>query len=346
MTTIESWLALHLACPIDHLPVRIEGALLECANGHSYPIVDGVPVMLRDDVPQTIDFVNASIARARGRTAGDPRAPQLYLESLGISEDEKASVVRHATGKGAVDPVVMHLVAATNGLMYRDQIGVLDRYPIPNLRLPEGRGGRLLDVGCSWGRWSIAAARNGYRVIGVDPSLGAVMAARRVAQSLGVDAAFLVGDARYLPLLDGAFDAVFSYSVIQHFSKTDAGRAVAEMSRVLQRGGIAKVQMPSRWGARCLYQQWRRGFREPDDFDVRYWSLPELRRAFAAGFARIGFEVDCYFGIGIQPSDRDLMSPLRKGVVTASETLRKISAVLPPLVWAADSVYVEAVKPS
>ena len=344
--TIESWLAEHLACPIDHRPVRIDGTLLACADGHTYPVVDGVPVMLRDDVPQTIEFVHASIARAWGRTAGDPRAPQLYLESLGISEEEKASVVRHANGQATIDPVVMHLVAATNGMMYRDQVGALDRYPIPNLRLPEGGGRRLLDVGCSWGRWSMAAARKGYRVTGVDPSLGAVMAARRVAKSLGLDATFVVGDARYLPFVDHAFDAAFSYSVFQHFSKVDAARAVEEMARTLQAGGTAKVQMPSRWGARCLYHQWRRGFREGEGFDVRYWTLPELRRAFGAGFARVGFEVDCYFGIGIQPSDWDLMSPLRKGVVIASETLRGISTIIPPLTWVADSVYVEAVKPS
>ena len=115
--TIDPWLAEHLACPIDHRPVRIEGTSFGCAEGHTYPVVDGVPVMLRDDVPQTIEFVNASIARAWGRTAGDPRAPHLYLESLGISEEEKASVVQHANGQATIDPVVMHLVAATNGMM-------------------------------------------------------------------------------------------------------------------------------------------------------------------------------------------------------------------------------------
>ena len=40
-------------------------------------------------------------------------------------------------------------------------------------------GSRLLDLGSSWGRWSIAAARKGYSVVGLDPSLGAVLAARR-----------------------------------------------------------------------------------------------------------------------------------------------------------------------
>jgi uncharacterized protein YbaR (Trm112 family) len=182
--TIDPWLRAHLACPIDRSPLRDDRGGLICGSGHQYPVEDGVPVMLREDVPQTIDFVRASIARAYRRTPGDDRAPHLYLESLGISDDEKASVVRQVQTGSVIDPVVAHLVAATNGLMYRDQVGVLARYPIPELRWPDGNGRRLLDVGCSWGRWSMAAARKGYRVVGIDPSLGAVMAARRVASAL------------------------------------------------------------------------------------------------------------------------------------------------------------------
>src|SRR5204863_8472237 len=136
--------------------------------------------------------------------------------------------------------------------------GVLDRYPIPVLRLPDGGGRRLLDVGCSWGRWSMAAARNGYRVVGIDPSLGAVMAARRVARDLKFDASFVVGDARFLPFVQDSFDTVFSYSVIQHFSKVDAKQAIGEIARVLAHGGTTKVQMPSQLGIRCLYHQFRR----------------------------------------------------------------------------------------
>jgi len=90
----------------------------------------------------------------------------------------------------------------------------------------------------------------------------------------------------------------------------------------------------------------KRRFREPRDFEVRYWSLPELRAAFGAGFEQIRFETDCFFGIGIQPGDWELMSPLRKVIVVASETLRRISETVTPMVRAADSVYIEAVKPA
>ena len=207
MTPIDPWLRQHLVCPIDQSALTDHDGSLVCRQRHDFPVEDGVPVMLREDQPQTIAFIDASIARARRRTAGDSRAPHLYLESLGISDEEKSGVVSFSTRQPAIDPVVAYLVAATNGLMYRDQIGVLDHYPIPELRLPDGDGRTLLDVGCSWGRWSVAAARRGYRVVGIDPSLGAVMAARRVARDLKVDATFVARQSLCGPRCYRAFNA-------------------------------------------------------------------------------------------------------------------------------------------
>ena len=45
----------------------------------------------------------------------------------------------------------------------------------------------------------MSAAKKGYRAVGIDPSLGAVMAARRVARQLGLEIKCIVGDARFLP---------------------------------------------------------------------------------------------------------------------------------------------------
>lgn len=341
---IDPWFAANLACPIDRATLTAAADDLVCVHGHRYPVVDRVPVMLRPDVPATISLAEASLQRARG-VGIDIRAPHLYLESLGISEEEKRGVLELAARPGRIDPVVAYLVAATNGLMYKHLIGRLSTYPIPELTLPEGRGRLLVDVGCSWGRWSIAAARRGYSVLGIDPSLGAVMAARRVARSMKIDAQFVVGDARYLPFQPSLFRRVYSYSVLQHFAKPDAALAIGEMARVLEPGGAAKVQMPSALGVRCLYHQARRGFRDPSGFEVRYWSLPSLKRSFGVVGAA-GFEVDGFFGIGLQPSDAAMMPPSRKAILGASEFLRSASRIVTPLLWAADSVFVEAVKPS
>lgn len=340
---IDPWFADNLVCPVDHRPLRAGANELLCADGHHYSVVDDIPVMLRTDVSQTISLADASLRRA-AKQEHDSRAPELYLESLGISETEKAEMLQLAKTKPPVDPVVAYLIAATNGLMYRHLIGRLDRYPIPDIPVPAGHGRRLLDVGCSWGRWSLAARASGYDTVGLDPSLGAVMAARRVARQLGAANRYVVGDARHLPFAAATFDVVFSYSVLQHFSEPDAEQAVAEMGRLLRPGGTAKVQMPTRYGVRCLYHQARRGFRAARGFEVRYWTLPELRELFATRVGPPRFAADCYFGIGLQPSDEPLMTPGLRLVVRASELLKAISLCRSALVGVADSVFVEAVK--
>jgi SAM-dependent methyltransferase/uncharacterized protein YbaR (Trm112 family) len=340
---IDSRLRERLVCPRDHGPLSDAAGALRCAAGHVYPIVEGVPVMLLADVPQTFNAAGGSLARASGHTA-DLRATDLYLESVEISDDEKHGVLELAAKQPVIDPVVSYLVAATNGLMYRHLIGRLESYPIPEIDVAPGEGRALLDVGCSWGRWSFAAARRGYTVIGIDPSLGAVMAARRVARQLNLAATFLVGDARHLPFAAGAFDTVFSYSVIQHFSRTDASHAVAEIGRVLRPGGQARVQMPTRYGLRCLYHQARRGFSDGDGFEVRYWRARDLSRLFSERIGQSRLEVDGYFGIGLQQTDAHLMTAPRRAVLRASKAMTALSGRLPWLVRMADSVYVQATK--
>jgi ubiquinone/menaquinone biosynthesis C-methylase UbiE/uncharacterized protein YbaR (Trm112 family) len=338
---IESWFIDNLACPIDHQSLRADGEGLVCAEGHRYPIVDGVPIMLRPDVRQTIALADASLRRARSQEQ-DGRAPGLYLESLGISDAEKEGVISLAAASAAIDPVVAYLVAATNGLTYKHLVGQLKEYPIPDLPLPHGRSKRLLDVGCSWGRWTLAAHAKGYQPVGIDPSLGAVMAARRVARQLGAPNRYLVADARYLPFPPQSFDVTYSYSVLQHMSASDVTLAVGEMGRVLINGGHAKVQMPTKFGVRCLYHQARRAFRSARGFEVRYWTIPNLVQLFERHVGAASVEVDCYFGIGLQRADEPVMTPPLRRVLRASERLKAASRTWSPLVWAADSVFVEA----
>lgn len=339
--TVDPWFAASLRCPIDRSRLSASHDNLVCDRGHRYPIVDGTPVMLRRDVPQTITLADASLKRASGELI-DQRAPGLHLESLGISDTEKNGVVDLARGRTAIDPVVAYLVAATNGLMYEHLIGAIERYPIPELTLPQGDGRRLVDVGCSWGRWSIAAGRLGYDVLGVDPSLGAVMAAKRVAAELGLQNRYVVADARYLPIADDSVDVTYSYSVLQHLAPEHAADAIAEMGRVLRSGGVARVQMPTRYGVRCLYHQARRAFREARGFEVRYWTRGALESIFSRHIGPPRFEVDCYFGIGLQKADAPLMTPALRRVLWASERLKGMSVSVPALVACADSVFVEA----
>ena len=339
---IDRWYLDHLVCPRDHQPLTQQHATLVCPGDHRYPLVDGIPVMLVAEASETIGVAGDSLAAAV--TGGG--ASGLYVETLSLDPREREGIVELQRGGSAIDPVVAYLVAATNGMMYRHLIGALGRYPIPELSLPPGEGRRLLDVGCSWGRWTLAASHRGYDAVGIDPSLGAVLAAKRVAATLGRTTRYVVGDARHLPFPSGTFDAAYSYSVIQHFSYQDAEIAVHEMGRVLRPGGVARVQMPTRYGLRCLYHQARRRFRTATGFEVRYWTWPQLRRLFTQAVGATRVEVDGFFGIGLQRSDAHLMTPALATVLRASEFLKSVSTALTPLQRCADSVFVESVRSS
>jgi 2-polyprenyl-3-methyl-5-hydroxy-6-metoxy-1,4-benzoquinol methylase/uncharacterized protein YbaR (Trm112 family) len=348
---IDPWYLDNLVCPITRTALSFEGQYLISAEGRRYPVVEGLPVLLLPDENQTIEIANASIQRAHRRAeATDGRAPHLYLESLGISDQEREQIVRlTTTGAAAIDPVVMMLIGATCGIGYRDLVGDrrLKEYPIPSISLrPREPKSSLLDVGCSWGRWSVAAAKSGFSVVGIDPSLGAVMAARRIATAMNLDIKYLVADARFLPFVDGYFECVYSYSVLQHFSKRDARRALTEMRRVIKPGGMAKIQMANKWGIRSLQYQIQRHFREPRGFEVRYWTIGELRSTFTELIGKTRISADCYLGLGWQWCDLRYLSWKRRPILVISELLRRLSNVVHPVRILADSVFCSAVKGS
>ncbi|MHB8731320.1 MAG: methyltransferase domain-containing protein [bacterium] len=320
---MDSWLRDHLVCPRDHRALREEGGALVCADGHAYPCVDGIPVMLLSDAPPTHVAFQQTLSRVGGA------APGSRAEIQPVAAD-------------GVDPFVQEAVAGTCGNMYRRLVGRLTDYPIPDIRLPRGDGRVFLDVGCNWGRWCISAARKGYRAIGVDPSLEAIEAARRVANRLGAAAVYVVADARHLPFRAGSFDVAFSYSVLQHFDKGEARQALAEIGRVLNASGTSIVQMPNAFGLRNLYHQARRGFRRTRAFEVRYWSPRELRRAFARAIGPTSLFVDGYFSLNPQASDRELLPRRFRYVVYCSELIRHLSERLPWLALGADSLYVKS----
>jgi SAM-dependent methyltransferase/uncharacterized protein YbaR (Trm112 family) len=304
LTTLATSTWSELACPRDRSLLAPRDETLVCSHGHEYPYVDGIPVLVVDDELE-------------------PTQPGYWAKPEQVAQ-VRAAVPPPVTGD-AVDPYVAELILGTHGNLYKHLSAGISRYPIPDFPLPAGDGRLLLDIGCNWGRWTIAAARAGYRPIGIDPSFEAIVAARRIAQQLGVDARYVVGDGRRLPFGDATFDVVFSYGVLQHFSKPDVAVAVEEIGRVLTRRGFSWVQMPNALGLLNVVRLAQRRFREGDNFEVRYWRPAELKRVFS----RVGpseLSTDGFFTLNPQKRDLDLL-PLRfRAVVRVSEALKRIGA--------------------
>jgi SAM-dependent methyltransferase/uncharacterized protein YbaR (Trm112 family) len=309
-----------IVCPRDKESLRPEGDDLVCQHGHRYAVIEDNPILLVSEAEQT------HIEGARALQVAESR--------------DAASLPQFQVSDGEMDPFVRNAIGATNGGLYQHLVGKLKEYPIPKLRLPAGQGKLFLEVGCNWGRWCLAAAAAGYRPVGIDPSLKAIRAAKRVARQLGIEATYLVADSRFLPFREGTFDQVFSYSVLQHLSKARARESLTEIHRVMHRGGNALVQMPNVFGARCLYHQIRRGFREGREFEVRYWRPQELLETFTSIIGPSEITADGYFSLNVQASDLRLLPAKYRALVHTSEMLRKLSSSLPMLVSVADSLYI------
>jgi SAM-dependent methyltransferase/uncharacterized protein YbaR (Trm112 family) len=313
-----------LACPRDLKNLKAAAGSLRCPDGHDYPVLSGVPVMLlRDQLQTQVEGERSISAALRGEAI--PEAP---MES-----------------PNGIDPFVQRVIGATGGGLYDPLIGNLTEYPIPRVDFSAASPKDcFLDLGCNWGRWCVAAARAGYRAAGIDPNLEAIMAARRVARQLGVRAAYIVADARCLPFASETFDVVHSYSVLQHFARHDAERAVVAAARVAKPAGLVTIQWANALGLRSLYHQARRGFRRPRGFEVRYWTPPQLREMFERVVGDTHLTADGFLSLNPQMSDLSMLPRHYRAIVRFSAFMRRASESFPPLAYLADSVTLSAVK--
>jgi len=139
---MNPWLLEILACPRHHTRLSFESNTAFCPSGCSFPIADGVPVLLLQEAQETMGVSGTSLRHARDGTDDGG----LYVESLGLDDKHKQLILDLAAHpKNQIDPVVSYLVGATNGIAYENVVGKLQEYPIPHLRLPPSDGKIFLD---------------------------------------------------------------------------------------------------------------------------------------------------------------------------------------------------------
>lgn len=95
----------------------------------------------------------------------------------------------------------------------------------------------VLEVGCGTGNNLWFAAREGFRVVGIDASPAAIAYARARFEEDGLDGKLVVGDFTRLPFEAESFDLVIDRAAVTHTGLSAATRAVGEIQRVLRPGG-------------------------------------------------------------------------------------------------------------
>ena len=102
-------------------------------------------------------------------------------------------------------------------------------------RLGVHRSETVLDVACGTGNVAIAAAKTGARVYGIDIAPNVIAQARLEARAAGVTVDFNVGNAEWLPFIDGMFDTTVTMFGAMFAPRPEA--VVWELVRVTRDGG-------------------------------------------------------------------------------------------------------------
>ena len=334
-----------LICPKTGSKLFLENNFLRNNKDIFYPIVENIPVLI------TNKETTLWVAKASYKSAKDNRNDKYHIDTLGITFKEREQLKLKIKNQGnfkTIDPVISHLIQATSGYMYSHLVGKnLSKIPIPILSLPIAKNNEILiDLGCNWGRWSIAAALLGYKVIGIDPSLGAVLAGKRLAKIFKVEhlIQFIVGDATNLPIKEESIDIFYSYSVLQHFSKSDFEKSLKEANRVSKPKSTLLIQMANKLGIRSLYWIIKRRFKKARDFEVRYYWPLELKKKVTKLFGPSSLSVDGILGLGIQPEDYEIMTLEKKIIILFSKFYKKLSKKINLLIFFADSIFVKSHK--
>jgi SAM-dependent methyltransferase len=106
-------------------------------------------------------------------------------------------------------------------------------------------GRRVLEIGVGLGSDHQRFVESGALISGIDLTPRAIEMTRKRLEAFGLEADVQVCDAENIPFSNEEFDLVYSWGVIHH--SPDTVRVIAEIHRVLKRGGKAKIMIYSKW---------------------------------------------------------------------------------------------------
>jgi len=123
-----------------------------------------------------------------------------------------------------------------------------DKFRIPHENFSEFIGllrvrkaKKILDLGCGTGRHTIALAKKGFEVYGIDISKNALAVCRQRLKEENLKANIVFGDMyQTLPYEDHYFDGLVSINVLHHNKIAEIKSLIKEIERVLKPGAVPR----------------------------------------------------------------------------------------------------------
>jgi SAM-dependent methyltransferase len=121
----------------------------------------------------------------------------------------------------------------------------LEPYILDFAQFEEFNGKKVLEIGVGLGADHQKFSEAGADLYGIDLTERAVAHTLNRLACFGLNSKLNVGDAEHLTFDDESFDLVYSWGVLHH--SPDTPQAIAEVWRVLRRGGTCKIMIYHKW---------------------------------------------------------------------------------------------------
>ncbi len=238
-----------LACPVCRQDLQlsvfvsdgdwIEEGTLTCACGLRYPVIEGIPVMLEQQIRRDI----------LGRVE-----TEFWAKHAGRAADSRNAPSSEFKGENASAAKVWGYQWQDFHELWQDEYGEEQFYRwLAPLRPEDLKGRLILDGGCGTGRHALYSAKRGAVVIGIDLSFATRVAAR-ITRDLP-NAHIVQADLYRLPFPNDLFDRVYSIGVIHHLP--DPRKAYLGLVSRVKPGGSLTVWVYGRennWLAACAVE--------------------------------------------------------------------------------------------
>jgi ubiquinone/menaquinone biosynthesis C-methylase UbiE len=105
---------------------------------------------------------------------------------------------------------------------------------------------KFLDLGCGIGRHSILFAGSGFEVYATDLAEEGLKKLDKWAKEMKLSVKTVKADMIFLPFKDSSFDCLLAYHAIYHQDDEGIKKVIAEIKRVLKKGGEAYITFNSK----------------------------------------------------------------------------------------------------